>query len=1014
MDNVHDNVIIKREKSGEDRQDSEKNANVDSSARQYSPRNAKAMSILMVFFSIFLFLSLISYTPKDFIHTRLSFEEFFGLFTGSDIVKAKVDATQNWLGLIGAVISDIAYNSLTGYSILALPFIIFILAVELFRKNHITPEMKRKAWAAVIISVLIASSLSAFSSMSWAVELSREWYGAVGRMFAGLFSTLLGSFGAMLLFLAGAAFVLVKMTNVKVDLLFEKAFNKGEDNLKRWKGSLFQKRESKPDIEQNVENKESFFKRLVEVLKPAKVATVPIQPQKEKAGPLESEPIQPNTKKQEEPARIIKGSIDIKVNNPRNKMNPVLNTSTEKENSIGNSLVDKLIEENKHAGKRITPAVMEEPEPEAPAISEKLSALEPIKPLEITIDKKEKVSINEIPVNEIKAIKEPTEISSIEGNHDKPPIEIQAIESSRPEDIIDEKILEESAPENHVNFDYQYREEPFESQTDTEPEDIKINPEDYFRDLPDLAIEKPLVVTVKEKEPDIIAAPSQEKLVNPIGTSILDEEINYAFPGVDYLDEEEGYADVDDDELKENAKILQEKLETFKIYIENLTVTPGPVVTQYEFVPAPGIKISRIESLSDDIAMALKAKGIRIIAPIPGKGTVGIEIPNKKRTTVRFKSIITSTGFQQGTLALPLAFGRTISGDVYCTDLTKMPHLLIAGSTGAGKSVGINTIITSLLYKIHPKYLKFVIVDPKKVELQQYSRLESHYLAVSPDLNDPIITDPESAVIILKSLCMEMDRRYDILSKVGQRNIQDYNLRIRQGKIKDGKGLIHREMPYIVVIIDELADLMLTASKEVETPIIRLAQLARAIGIHLVVATQRPSVNVITGIIKANFPARIAYLVASKFDSRTILDMGGAEHLLGQGDMLFLPNGTPKPIRLQNAFLSTEEVERITEHIGAQQGYSQPYFLPSLNESSGESKAIAKEDRDPLFEDAARLIVTHQQGSVSLIQRRLKVGYARAGRIVDELESAGIVGPFDGSKARRVYIETEEELEDYL
>lgn len=1010
MDSVHDNVIIKREKTGENKSAGEKSNMENKENREHNPRNAKALSILMIFFSVFLFLSLVSYTPKDFIHTRLSFEEFFGLFTGSDIVKAKVDATQNWLGLIGAIVSDMAYNSLIGYSILAMPFLVFILAVELFRKNFISPESKKKAWAAVIISVLTASSVAAFSNIPWTIELGREWFGAVGRMFAGLFSTLLGSFGAMMLFLAGMAFVLIKMTNVKVDILFEKIFNKGEDNIRKWKGSILQQREKQSNMAVGRDNRVSIFKKIFSIKKQEKTYSEPDPIINKKTEQIHEEIHSPMAIKQEEPARIIKGSIDIKVNNPRNKINPILNAPAETMSGPGNSLVEKLIEENRNAGLKKPEYTSPEPEiieydtfetdiPDAinyetgtndnenieTTISEKLNNLNEIKPLEITIEKNDRIIVNEIVAEEEidKRIEQKTKIAETNYNDD--------------------------------DLSHEYMQKP-EVEVDnlTDQEVININTDDYFKDLPALQMEKPLVVTVKEKIPEVKTEQTTEKLVNPIGTSALDEEIDYVFPDTDYLEEEEVDADIDDEELKENARILQEKLETFKIYIENLTVTPGPVVTQYEFVPAAGIKISRIESLADDIAMALKAKGIRIIAPIPGKGTVGIEIPNKKRTTVRFKSIITSSSFQEGNLALPLAFGRTISGDVYCTDLAKMPHLLIAGSTGSGKSVGINTIITSLLYKIHPKYLKFVIIDPKKVELQQYSRLENHYLAVSPDLSDPIITDPESAVIILKSLCIEMDRRYDVLSKVGQRNIQDYNLRIRQGKIKDGKGLIHREMPYIVVVIDELADLMLTASKEVETPIIRLAQLARAIGIHLVVATQRPSVNVITGIIKANFPARIAYLVASKFDSRTILDMGGAEHLLGQGDMLFMPNGTPKPIRLQNAFLSTEEVERLTEHVGSQQGYSQPYFLPSLNESSGEAKVISREDRDPLFEDAARLIVTHQQGSVSLIQRRLKVGYARAGRIVDELESAGIVGPFDGSKARRVYIETEEELEDYL
>ncbi|GAB1372534.1 DNA translocase FtsK [Candidatus Kapaibacterium sp.] len=522
---------------------------------------------------------------------------------------------------------------------------------------------------------------------------------------------------------------------------------------------------------------------------------------------------------------------------------------------------------------------------------------------------------------------------------------------------------------------------------------------------------------VPKKQLNVVVNKVAEVAKDPvylIGTSVLDEEINYKFPSSELLISEVSHSFVDDEELKINAQILQEKLETFKIYIENLSVTPGPVVTQYEFVPAAGIKISKIESLSDDLAMALKAKGIRIIAPIPGKGTIGVEIPNANPAVVRFGETILSSKFKTTEAKLPLVMGKTISGDIYIVDLAKMPHLLIAGSTGSGKSVGINTIIASLIYKLHPRELKFVMIDPKKVELQSFNKLKKHYMASSPDIKDTIITKPEDAVSILKSAVAEMELRYDILASVRQKNIADYNVKVKQGAFKDIQDIAHKPMPYIVIIIDELADLMLTASKEIEEPITRLAQMARAVGIHLVIATQRPSVDVITGIIKANFPARIAYLVASKIDSRTILDMQGAEQLLGQGDMLCLPPGSPKPVRIQNSFITTDEVEAVCDFIGAQKGYSEPYYLPSINEKSDNQTLYDPSDRDPLFEEAARLIVRHQQGSVSLIQRRLKVGYARAGRIVDELENAGVIGPFDGSKARLVLIESEADLERIL
>ena len=574
------------------------------------------------------------------------------------------------------------------------------------------------------------------------------------------------------------------------------------------------------------------------------------------------------------------------------------------------------------------------------------------------------------------------------------------------------KSIESIEMPERENFDFLEKKENPEEETKPEPVVNKSEPKQEFEKKPDIEAEpiKPkLTLTVKEVHETELGEPE-----NLLSTNLHDKNINYTAPYFGLLINKDEQIEVNDEELKTNARILQDKLETFKIYIENLSVTPGPVVTQYEFVPAPGIKISKIESLADDLAMALKARGIRIIAPIPGKGTVGIEIPNSKPSIVRFSSVVRSSKFVETKKHLPLALGKSISGEVVITDLAKMPHLLVAGSTGSGKSVGINTIINSLIFKKKPNELKFAIVDPKKVELQHYKALSNHFLAASPDIDDLIVTSPEEAVILLKSVCKEMDMRYDILAESGQRNIFEYNNKVRQGKIKDSQDMVHRAMPFIVVIIDELADLMLTAGKEVETPITRLAQLARAVGIHLVVATQRPSVDVITGIIKANFPARIGYLVASKVDSRTILDMGGADQLLGNGDMLFLPSGQPKPERVQNSFISTDEVERICEFIEDQVGYDKPYMLPSLIEKDEAGGNINKADRDPLFADAARVIIAHQQGSVSLLQRRLKIGYARAGRIVDELEQAGVVGPYDGSKARKVFMESESELEAIL
>jgi len=469
-----------------------------------------------------------------------------------------------------------------------------------------------------------------------------------------------------------------------------------------------------------------------------------------------------------------------------------------------------------------------------------------------------------------------------------------------------------------------------------------------------------------------------------------------------------------DQELAENKNKIVETLNNYKIEISKIKATIGPTVTLYEIVPAPGVRISKIKNLEDDIALSLAALGIRIIAPIPGKGTIGIEVPSTNPQVVPMRNLIASEKFQKNDMELPIAFGKTISNETYVADLAKMPHLLMAGATGQGKSVGLNVILTSLLYKKHPSQVKFILVDPKKVELTLFNKIERHYLAKLPDTEDAIITDTTKVIHTLNSLCIEMDQRYDLLKDAMVRNIKEYNAKFIQRRLNPENG--HRYLPYIVLVIDEFADLIMTAGKEVETPIARLAQLARAIGIHLIVATQRPSVNVITGIIKANFPARCAFRVTSKIDSRTILDAGGAEQLIGKGDML-LSQGSDL-IRLQCAFVDTPEVEEITDFIGNQQAYPEAYQLPEYKGADEDGNVgvdiLDPSERDVLFNDAARLVVNSQQGSASMLQRKLKLGYNRAGRIVDQLESAGIIGQFEGSKAREVLIPDEHALEQLL
>lgn len=534
--------------------------------------------------------------------------------------------------------------------------------------------------------------------------------------------------------------------------------------------------------------------------------------------------------------------------------------------------------------------------------------------------------------------------------------------------------------------------------------------------IDDLLIKTPKKEDASETDINPENSNELDGLENMQEDDFVEEKLeNYKYPSLEILENpsREEAELISDEELKHNGKLLQEKLLKFGIKIKDIAATPGPVVTLYELKPADEVKLSKIESLQDDIALALKARGIRMIIPIPGKGTVGVEIPNSKSQIVRVKEVISSGKFNESSKKLTVAFGKTIDGDIYIDDLAKMPHVLIAGATGSGKSVGINTIIASLLYKLHPSDLKFVMIDPKKIELSLYSKLRNHFIATSNDINESIVTSSNNAVSILRSVEMEMEQRYDKLANAGVRNIESYNEKYAEGKLKNNDVIRHKKMPYIVVIIDELADLMITAKRDIEDPIARIAQMARAVGIHLIVATQRPSVDVITGVIKANFPVRIAYQVASRIDSRTILDMGGADQLLRNGDMLYLSSATPKPIRIQNAYISTEECEKLVDYISSQKSYTKPYLLPSVVNKRGKGGSMDGDIWDEMFPDAARLILKLQNCSTSTLQRRLKLGYARAARIVDQMEEAGIVGPNQGAKGREILV-TEEELEDIL
>ncbi|MCB0547032.1 MAG: DNA translocase FtsK [Phaeodactylibacter sp.] len=603
-----------------------------------------------------------------------------------------------------------------------------------------------------------------------------------------------------------------------------------------------------------------------------------------------------------------------------------------------------------------------------------------------------------------------------EASQEKPFATLRPGERGSEEDVIDEEYIEKSAQPGFGNGKKQLAFELPDDVSRQKPESLKVG-------------DAELEIEALHGDPIPSESSSGLGISGPTGPTLSFQEENqdhsepydptlelssYEFPVTSLLkDYSDQRVEIDRAELEANKDQIIETLLNYKIEITKIRATIGPTVTLYEIIPAPGVRISKIKNLEDDIALSLAALGIRIIAPIPGRGTIGIEVPNKNPQVVSMKEVLQSEKFKRAKMDLPIVLGKTISNEVFVADLAKMPHLLVAGATGQGKSVGVNAIIMSLLYKKHPSQVKLVLVDPKKVELFPYSRLEHHFLAFLPGQDEPITTETNRVIHTLNSLCIEMDQRYNLLKKAAARNIREYNEKFVQRRLNPNKG--HRFLPFIVLVIDEFADMIMTAGKEVELPIGRLAQLARAVGIHLIIATQRPSVNIITGVIKANFPARIAYKVSSKVDSRTILDGGGADQLIGRGDMLLSVSGETK--RIQGAFVDTPEVEDVVEFIASQKGYPEPFFLPEFHGDDEEiegAQGLTYSELDEMFEDAARLIVQNQHGSTSMIQRRLKLGYNRAGRIMDQLEALGVVGPSEGSKAREVLIYDEIELEKYL
>lgn len=866
-------------------------------------RRRAVLGVLLITASLLCTLAIVSYARIDQANAEIKPGEFVGVFTGDDAVRVKFDVTQNWLGLLGAVIANFFINGTIGFASLAVPVLIALWGLALIR-NTIGRQLALITSYTLIGATMFATLVGTLQHMYWFSGIPGELSGGIGQFLSTVLSHLIGVAGATVL-LAGVGLVLfivafdhdIHRTLLRLTLLFNTLRAKFADIRAR-----------------RAEAKAAAAEEATE----APVATTI---------PTSADSLEDN----EEPARMMR--------------------------------------KQSTRGKR--PEVRpEDPLIKRPVAARSASIMQLVIPIEDT------------PVLTDAAKKKFVENQNSETPAAKP-VAVQEQTPEQPKPIV----RDVAAEENPMMAVYADGEEEMEAPVD--------------EDKPALTLRVQEAEQLEAVEEDVVA-------------EFTDEEIDYTPPSIDLLAPGEiETTTISDEELKQHAHILQQKLATFNVMIEDVQVTPGPVVTLYEFVPAAGIKISQIESLQDDIALAMKAKGIRIIAPIPGKGTVGVEIPNDKATTVRIRALIGTPVFRDSTAALPLALGLTTIGEPMPVDLATMPHLLIAGATGSGKSVGINSMILSILYKKHPADVKFVIIDPKKIELSTYRQLKNHFLAVCPDVNEDIITTPQNAVIALKSVELEMERRYDLLAKAGVRHITDYNERVLSGRLKPTPDAMHRKMPYLVVVIDELADLMITAAHEVEEPIARLAQLARAVGIHLLVATQRPSVDVITGVIKANFSSRIAYAVASRIDSRTILDGSGAEQLLGKGDMLYLSSNSPNAIRLQNPLVTTDEIDAVVAHIAAQPGFSSPYRLPSVIEKKRNTQST-DDSRDDLFNEAARLVVRHQQGSVSLLQRRLKVGYSRAARIVDELEMAGILGPFDGSKARQVLIEDEDTLEAQL
>jgi S-DNA-T family DNA segregation ATPase FtsK/SpoIIIE len=942
-------------------------------------RRSELWGVFIMLLSVLFLIALFCYhIEDDALIENISLFEFFSH-------EARLAASQlhNPLGLFGAKLSSFLMHSLLGYPTSLLLVISAFWGFSLFRRQDVSKPIYVTVYG-VFFSVILASmfGLTAFG-------FSEVMSGAIGRLIATTLATILGKFGAWCLLTVLLLLVIALFIDLDLQKTFDRIAYLTRDKASELASGTMLKFKEWQEARARALEEELAEEELNNEDEPeanAQPTPPPSQPEakfgrrkEDKLKEAQAEPISIPTRD------FTNREIESQTPEPPKPVETINHSASPNTASFG--LRDLLNETTAHA--RADEPIQHEPiivdtksltsqpptmpsVPETPSAESNAPPAAPLPSIEEAIDRELEKILNELDKTESTPTSELTDTDpqpSIADSQPSTPPKMLSESSEEKDEVLEELLSELTAPKPKAE----------ETEPPSEP-----------------------AITLKEGVQEKEANLDERELA--VETK---EHFTYQFPSVDLLNEPESETDaVSIEELEENKRKLLEKLRIYKIEVVKVEATVGPRVTLFELELAPDVKVSRITALADDLAMAMAARGIRIIAPIPGKNAVGVEIPNSKSKTVHIKTLLQSEKFKNFKGILPIAFGKTISNEIYIDDLAKMPHLLVAGSTGSGKSVGINTILTSLIYFCSPEKVKFLLIDPKRVELFPYQKLKNHFLVKYKDLEEQIITDTSKAVYALKSVEKEMDLRYDRLAKAGVRNIKDFN-----AKFPDDA------LPYIVVVIDELADMMITAGRDVEEPIARLAQLARAVGIHLVVATQRPSVDVITGVIKANFPARAAYQVASKIDSRTILDMMGAEQLLGYGDMLFLPSSEPKPIRIQNAFVSTEEVEAITDFIYAQKGFDMALELPSpdlkLTSTKGEMDDEDEGDfeRDKMFEEAARLVVRHQQGSVSLLQRRLKLGFGRAARIMDQLEQAGIVGPPDGSKPREVLVESEESLD---